>query len=254
MTVVDQVDQEQPFLSHLVELRDRILRMLVGVLVVFLCMAPFSNPIYQTLARPLLASLPGDMIATNPISPFLTPLKLSLILAVFIAMPWILYQMWAFVAPGLYLHERRLAMPMVVSSTLLFYAGIAFAYYVILPIFFAFIVATAPEGVAVMTDISAYLDFVLLLFFAFGVAFEVPVATIILCLTGMADPDSLAAKRPYIIVGAFVVGMLLTPPDVISQTLLALPMWVLFEIGVILSRILIRRQAEQERMRDGESP
>jgi len=251
--VTDQFDQEQPFLSHLVELRDRILRMLVGVLVVFLCMAPFSNPIYQTLARPLLASLPGDMIATNPISPFLTPLKLSLILAVFIAMPWILYQMWAFVAPGLYLHERRLAMPMVISSTLLFYAGIAFAYYVILPIFFAFIVATAPEGVAVMTDISSYLDFVLLLFFAFGVAFEVPVATIILCLTGMAEPDALAAKRPYIIVGAFVVGMLLTPPDVISQTLLALPMWVLFEIGVILSRILIRRQAEQDRIRDGES-
>jgi sec-independent protein translocase protein TatC len=157
------------------------------------------------------------------------------------------------VAPGLYLHEKRLAMPLVVSSTLLFYAGIAFAYYVILPIFFAFIVATAPEGVAVMTDISAYLDFVLLLFFAFGIAFEVPVATIILCITGIANPDSLSKKRPYIIVGAFVVGMLLTPPDVISQTLLALPMWVLFEIGVILSRILIRRQVEEQRVRDGET-
>lgn len=249
--MTDQPDQEQPFLSHLVELRDRILRIIIGVLVVFLVMAPFSNPIYQTLARPLLSSLPGDMIATNPISPFLTPLKLSLILSVFVAMPWILYQVWAFVAPGLYLHEKRLAFPMVVSSTVLFYCGIAFAYYVILPIFFAFIVATAPEGVAVMTDISAYLDFVLLLFFAFGVAFEVPVATIILCLTGMADPDSLAQKRPYIIVGAFVVGMLLTPPDVISQTLLALPMWVLFEIGVILSRVMIRRRVEEQRVRDG---
>jgi len=251
--VAEHLDQEQPFLSHLVELRDRILRMIIGVLIIFLVMAPFSNPIYQTLASPLLASLPGDMIATNPISPFLTPLKLSLILSVFVAMPWILYQVWAFVAPGLYLHEKRLAMPLVVSSTLLFYAGIAFAYYVILPIFFAFIVATAPEGVAVMTDISAYLDFVLLLFFAFGIAFEVPVATIILCITGIANPDSLSKKRPYIIVGAFVVGMLLTPPDVISQTLLALPMWVLFEIGVILSRILIRRQVEEQRVRDGET-
>lgn len=251
--MADHPDQEQPFLSHLVELRDRILRMIIGVLIIFLGMAPFSNPIYQTLARPLLANLPGDMIATNPISPFLTPLKLSLILSVFVAMPWILYQVWAFVAPGLYLHEKRLALPLVVSSTVLFYAGIAFAYYVILPIFFAFIVATAPEGVAVMTDISSYLDFVLLLFFAFGIAFEVPVATILLCLTGMANPDSLSQKRPYIIVGAFVVGMLLTPPDVISQTLLALPMWVLFEIGVILSRVLIRRQAEERRMRDGEA-
>ena len=251
--MAEHLDQEQPFLSHLVELRDRILRMIIGVLIIFLVMAPFSNPIYQTLASPLLASLPGDMIATNPISPFLTPLKLSLILSVFVAMPWILYQVWAFVAPGLYLHEKRLAMPLVVSSTLLFYAGIAFAYYVILPIFFAFIVATAPEGVAVMTDISAYLDFVLLLFFAFGIAFEVPVATIILCITGIANPDSLSKKRPYIIVGAFVVGMLLTPPDVISQTLLALPMWVLFEIGVILSRILIRRQVEEQRVRDGET-
>jgi len=251
--VADHPDQEQPFLSHLVELRDRILRMIYGVLLVFLPMAMFANPIYQTLARPLLASLPGDMIATNPISPFLTPLKLSLILSVFLAMPWILYQVWAFVAPGLYLHEKKLALPLVVSSTLLFYCGIAFAYYVILPIFFAFIVATAPEGVAVMTDISAYLDFVLLLFFAFGIAFEVPVATIILCLTGITNPDDLSKKRPYIIVGAFVVGMLLTPPDVISQTLLALPMWVLFEIGVILSRALLRRQAEESGVQNGQT-
>lgn len=251
--MADHPDQEQPFLSHLVELRDRILRMIYGVLLVFLPMAMFANPIYQTLARPLLASLPGDMIATNPISPFLTPLKLSLILSVFLAMPWILYQVWAFVAPGLYLHEKKLALPLVVSSTLLFYCGIAFAYYVILPIFFAFIVATAPEGVAVMTDISAYLDFVLLLFFAFGIAFEVPVATIILCLTGITNPDDLSKKRPYIIVGAFVVGMLLTPPDVISQTLLALPMWVLFEIGVILSRALLRRQAEESGVQNGQT-
>ena len=184
------------------------------------------------------------MIAIDVISPFLTPLKLSLVLALFIAMPWVLYQLWAFVAPGLYRNEKRLVMPLLVSSTLLFYAGMAFAYFVILPIFFAFITSTAPEGVAVMTDINLYLNFVLTLFFAFGVAFEVPVATILLTLIGVTTPDALAAKRPYIIVAAFVIGMLLTPPDVISQTLLAIPMWLLFEVGVLFSRIMLRRQAE----------
>ncbi len=237
---------EQSLLSHLVELRSRLLRMVLGTLVIFLILAPFANGIYEILANPLMAQLPGDqtMIAIDPVSPFLAPIKLTLILAIFIAMPWILFQLWAFVAPGLYRHEKQLVLPIMASSIGLFYAGAAFAYYVILPIFFAFITATAPVGVAVMTDISRYLDFVLVLFFAFGLAFEVPVATVILVLAGIAHPDKLAAKRPYIILAAFVIGMLLTPPDVISQTLLALPMWLLFEIGLVLARLLIKRRGQ----------
>lgn len=237
-------DHEQPFISHLIELRSRLLRMVVGILAVFLALAPFSNPIYTALAGPLLKHMPAQssMIAIDVLSPFLTPLKFSLMLAVFIAIPWVLYQLWAFVAPGLYQQEKRLALPILASSTLLFYCGMAFAYFVIMPLFFAFITSTAPEGVAVMTDINHYLDFVMTMFFAFGVAFEVPVATVILVLAGILTPDVMAAKRPYIIVGAFVVGMLLTPPDVISQTLLALPMWLLFEIGVFVSRLLLRQR------------
>jgi sec-independent protein translocase protein TatC len=244
--VVSDVDQEQPFLSHLVELRTRLLRIAAGVLIVFAVLVPFANPIYEILAEPLLAQLPegNEMVAIDPISPFLTPMKLTLVLALFIAMPWVLYQLWAFVAPGLYHHEKRLVAPVLISSTMLFYCGMAFAFYIILPIFFAFITSTAPEGVAVMTDIGKYLDFVLTLFFAFGIAFEVPIATVILVLIGVTTPETLVAKRPYIILGAFVVGMLLTPPDVISQTLLALPMWALFEIGVFCSRIFIRRRQE----------
>ena len=240
-------DQEQPFLSHLLELRTRLLHTVYGVLAVFIVLAPFANPIYTGLARPLLASLPQgeNMIATGVITPFLTPLKFTLMLSLFIAIPWVLYQIWAFVAPGLYRHEKRLALPMLVSSTMLFYCGMAFAYYVILPIFFSFITATAPEGVTYMPDIEAYLGFVLTLFFAFGVAFEVPIATILITLTGLSTPDALAEKRPYIIVGAFVVGMILTPPDMISQTLLALPMWLLFELGILLSRTMLRRKTEQ---------
>ena len=242
---MSEVDQEQPFISHLLELRTRILLMLAGVLIVFLVLAPFANAIYTLLASPLLAHLPdsASMIAIDVISPFLTPLKLSLVLAIFVAIPWILYQAWAFVAPGLYRSEKRLAIPLLVSSTALFYCGMAFAYFVILPIFFGFITGTAPDGVEVMTDINRYLNFILTLFFAFGIAFEVPVATIILTMIGVTTPDALAAKRPYIIVGAFVIGMFLTPPDVISQTLLALPMWILFEIGVFLSRLMLRRQS-----------
>ena len=241
---MSEVDQEQPFISHLVELRTRILLMLAGVLIIFLVLAPFANTIYTLVASPLLAHLPdsSSMIAIDVISPFLTPLKLSLVLAIFVSIPWILYQVWAFVAPGLYRSEKRLAMPLLVSSTALFYGGMAFAYFVILPIFFGFITGTAPDGVEVMTDINRYLNFILTLFFAFGIAFEVPVATIILTMIGVTTPDALAAKRPYIIVGAFVIGMFLTPPDVISQTLLALPMWILFEIGVFLSRLMLRRR------------
>lgn len=244
---MSDVDQEQPFISHLLELRSRLLRIVIGVLAIFVVLTPFSNPIYTTLAGPLLRHMPSQstMIAIDVLSPFLTPLKLSLMLAVFIAIPWILYQVWGFVAPGLYQREKQLVLPILASSTLLFYSGMAFAYFLIMPLFFAFITSTAPQGVAVMTDINHYLDFVLRMFFAFGMAFEVPVATVILALAGIITPEAMAAKRPYVIVGAFVIGMLLTPPDVISQTLLAVPMWLLFEVGVVVSRLLVRqRRAE----------
>ena len=239
-------DQEQPFLSHLFELRERLLKMVVGVLLLFLCLVPFANPLYQIVSAPLQAALGTEstMIATGTITPFLVPIKLVLWLSIFIGMPWILYQLWAFIAPGLYRHEKRLVVPLVTSSTLLFYCGMAFAYFAVLPLFALFMSATTPEGVSWMPDINAYLSFLLLLFFAFGVAFEVPIATILLCLAGVTTPSALASKRPYIFVGAFVVGMLLTPPDVISQTLLAVPMWILFEIGIVLSRILLKRKTE----------
>lgn len=237
----------ETLLSHLIELRDRILRMFLAILVVFLFLFPFANQIYTFLARPLMVHLPEgtSMIAIEVAAPFLIPFKLVLLLAVVLAIPYILYQVWAFVAPGLYKHEKRLAMPLVASSTVLFYLGMAFAYFVVFPLIFAFFTATAPEGVAVMTDISRYLDFVIMLFIAFGIAFEVPIATILLVSMGATTPEKLAAKRPYVIVGAFVIGMVLTPPDIISQTLLALPMWVLFEIGLQLSKIMQRRKAAE---------
>ncbi|HFQ13884.1 MAG TPA: twin-arginine translocase subunit TatC [Gammaproteobacteria bacterium] len=239
--------QEQPFLSHLFELRDRLLRVVLAVMLIFGGLFSFANDLYHLLATPLLQKLPegSSMIATEVASPFLTPFKLALVVSIFLAMPYILYQAWAFIAPGLYRHEKRLAFPLLLSSIVLFYVGMAFAYYVVFPLVFGFLTATAPEGVAVMTDISKYLDFVLKLFFAFGVAFEVPIATILLVLAGVTTPEDLAAKRSYIIVAAFVVGMLLTPPDVISQTLLALPMWMLFEAGLFFSRLLLRRRAEE---------
>jgi sec-independent protein translocase protein TatC len=244
---VSDVDREQPLISHLIELRTRLMRIAGGILVVFVALSPFSNPIYTALAGPLTRHMPAQssMIAIDVLSPFLTPLKFTLILAVFITIPWILFQVWAFVAPGLYQREKRMVLPILTSSTLLFYCGMAFAYFVIMPIFFAFITATAPEGVAVMTDINRYLDFVMTIFFAFGVAFEVPVATVILSLAGILSPEAMAAKRSYIIVGAFVIGMLLMP-DVISQTLLALPMWLLFEVGVFISRLMLRRRREAQ--------
>jgi len=241
--------QAQPFVSHLVELRDRLMRMLMAVLLVFLVLFPFANGIYIYVATPLMAQLPEgtSMIATQVASPFLTPFKLALVSAVFLSMPYLLFQLWSFVAPGLYSHEKQLAIPLLLSSILLFYLGMVFAYYVVFPLVFAFLTGTAPEGVAVMTDISHYLDFVLTLFFAFGIAFEIPIATILLVAAGITTPGDLARKRPYLIVGVFVVGMLLTPPDVISQTLLALPMWILFELGVLSSRFFQqRRQASEE--------
>lgn len=240
---------EQPFISHLIELRDRLLRIVLVVALVFLALAPFANTLFSVLSGPLTAHLPegGSMVAIEVASPFLTPFKLSLVLAVFIAMPFLLYQLWAFVAPGLYRNERRLVLPLMVSSTALFYAGAAFAYFVVFPLVFKFLTATVPEGVAVMTDISRYLDFVLTLFFAFGIAFEVPVVTVLLVWTGMVTQDGLRQKRPYIIVGAFVVGMLLTPPDIISQTLLAVPVLLLFELGIFFSGWFVAQKAEVDK-------
>ncbi len=240
-------DAEQPLISHLVELRDRLLRIVLAVAVVFMALIPFSNTLFTHLSGPLLVHMPEgtSMIAIEVASPFLIPFKLTLFLAVFICVPFLLYQLWSFIAPGLYRHERRLVMPLLVSSTFLFYAGAAFAYFVVFPLVFAFFTSTAP--VSVMTDISRYLDFVLTLFFAFGAAFEVPIVTVLLVWTGMTTREGLRSKRPYIIVGAFVIGMLLTPPDIISQTLLAVPMWILFELGVVFSAWF-----EQEREEDGD--
>ena len=227
-------------MSHLVELRDRVVRMVLAVLAIFLCLFYWANDIYTFLAEPLTRHLPegANMIAIDVASPFLTPFKLVLMLAVFLAMPVILYQCWAFVAPGLYANEKRLAGPLLVSSILLFYTGVAFAYFVVFPLVFGFFTSVGPEIVSISTDIGRYLDFVLALFFGFGLAFEVPIATIILVAIGVTTPKKLAEKRPYIIVGAFIIGMLLTPPDVISQVLLALPMWVLFEAGLIASKMI----------------
>ncbi len=227
---------EQPFVSHLIELRDRLLRVVLVVVVVFLALTPFANWLFTWLSGPLTAHLPegSSMVAIDVASPFFTPFKLAMMTAIFISMPYILYQAWAFIAPGLYLHERNRVVPLLVSSTLLFYLGAAFAYFAVFPLVFSFLTGTAPEGVEVMTDISRYLDFVLTLFFAFGIAFEVPVAVVLLIWTGAVEPKSLRNKRAYVIVGAFVIGMMLTPPDIISQTLLAIPMWLLFEVGVFM--------------------
>lgn len=243
---------EQPFLSHLIELRDRLMRSVLVILVIFLVLFPFGNDIYVFVADPLMRVLPEgtSMIATQVASPFLTPFKLALVTAVFLAMPYLLHQFWAFIAPALYQHEKRLALPLLASSVLLFYLGAAFAYVAVFPLVFVFLTGVAPEGVAVMTDITHYLDFVLTLFFAFGLAFEVPIATIVLVVAGATTPEKLATKRPYVIVGAFVIGMLLTPPDIISQTLLALPMWVLFEIGLIFSRLVMRERKRREEAGD----
>lgn len=241
-------EQEQPFVSHLVELRDRLLRTIFVVFVIFFGLAFYANEIYGYLAGPLLKHMPAgsQMIAIEVASPFLTPFKLTLVVAVFLSVPYILYQAWAFVAPGLYRHERRLIAPLLISSTLLFYAGIAFAYYVVFPLLFAFITTTAPVGVTVMTDISKYLDFVLTIFLAFGISFEVPIFTILLIWTGVITRESMIEKRPYMIVLAFVVGAVLTPPDPVSQTLLAVPIWILFELGLFFSRFFRPDEVEEE--------
>jgi len=239
----ESASDEQPFISHLIELRKRLLRVVLFVLVVFLCAAPYANEIYTFLSGPLLQHMPENstMIATDVASPFFTPFKLALVASIFFSVPVILYHFWAFVAPGLYSHEKKMVLPLLMASTLLFYMGVAFAYFVVFPLVFGFLTAAAPEGVAVMTDIAKYLDFVLTLFFAFGLSFEVPIITIVLVWTGMTTPQSLAEKRPYVIVGAFIVGMFLTPPDAISQTLLAVPIWILFESGLLCSRLFVRQ-------------
>jgi sec-independent protein translocase protein TatC len=241
-------DVEQPFISHLVELRQRILRALAMVLALFLGLAFYSNEIYSFLAGPLLKHLPegSQMVAIEVASPFLTPFKLTLVVCVFLSIPFILYQAWAFIAPGLYRHERRLVLPLLVASTLLFYGGVAFAYYVVFPLLFGFLTATAPAGVAVMTDIAKYLDFVLTLFLAFGIAFEVPIATILLVWSGIVSREAIGNNRPYVIVGAFVVGAILTPPDVVSQTLLSVPIWLLFEVGFFFSRFFEVKPGSEE--------
>jgi len=230
----------QPFMAHLIEFRDRMLRAMASVALIFIGLFSFSNELYLYVSEPLRQYLPesSTMIATDVTSPFLTPFKLTLVLSLFAAMPYVLYQVWAFVAPGLYKREKKIVIPLFCSSVILFYAGMAFAYYVVFPLVFMFFTSVGPEGIAIMTDIRSYLDFVLKLFFAFGISFEIPIAVVILSWMGAVDPDSLAKKRPYVFILCFIFGMLLTPPDILSQTLLAIPMWLLFEIGIVFGRLV----------------
>jgi len=245
-------DQGMPLVAHLIELRGRVLRAVLAILVAFLALYPFANQLYAWLSEPLRVYLPegSSMIATDVAAPFFAPLKLTLVLGVFLAIPYVLYQIWSFIAPGLYKHEKKLAIPLLASSVLLFYFGALFAYFVVFPIVFGFFTSVGPTEVTVMTDMSSYLDFVLKMLFAFGIAFEIPIATVLLVMTGSTTVASLRAKRPYVVVGCFVVGMLLTPPDIISQTLLALPMWLLFEVGILFGRMVERRRDDIEESED----
>jgi sec-independent protein translocase protein TatC len=240
--------QEQPLVSHLLELRNRLLRSALVILVVFAGLYYFSNDLYLLLSKPLQGFLPenSSMVAIGIASPFLVPFKLTLFAAVFAAIPFILHQAWSFIAPGLYKHEKRYAIPLLISSTLLFYAGIAFAYFVVLPLVFGFFTSVGPSDVVLMPDINNILDFILKIFMAFGIAFEIPIATFLLVATGITTVDSLASKRPYVFVGCFVIGMLITPPDVISQTVLAVPMWLLFEVGIMFSRLLNKNTTDED--------
>jgi sec-independent protein translocase protein TatC len=233
-------DEAMPLVAHLTELRDRLLRSILAVLLVFIGLFYFANDIYTYVSAPLRQLMPSgtSMIATEVASPFLAPFKLTMVVALFVAMPYILHQTWRFIAPALYRSERRLAVPILLSSVLLFYAGLAFAYYAVFPLIFAFFTSVTPDGVAIMTDINSYLNFVLKLFFAFGIAFEIPVATVLLISAQVTTVEALAAKRPYVVVVCFIVGMLLTPPDIISQTLLAVPVWLLFEAGLFFGSLI----------------
>lgn len=242
MSESESTDQPLPLVAHLTELRDRLLRALLAILIIFIGLFPFANEIYTFVSEPLRALLPegATMIATEVASPFLTPFKLTLFAAIFLAIPYVLYQLWSFIAPGMYRQEKKLAIPLLISSVGLFYAGAAFAYFVVFPLIFAFFTSVGPEDITIMTDINSYLDFVLKLFFAFGLAFEIPIAAVLMIWAGITTPEQLAKKRPYIIIGCFVFGMLLTPPDIISQSLLAIPMWILFEFGVFFGRFVRR--------------
>jgi len=233
---------ESTLLSHLLELRDRLLRALVTTLVIAVPCLYFANDIFTWLSAPLRTQLPAGatLIATSVVAPFMTPFKLALLAAIFFAMPVILYQVWAFVAPGLYRHERRFALPLFVSSVVLFYGGAAFAYFVVFPVVFQFFVMTTPEGVSMMTDMTQYMDFAVLLFFAFGLAFEIPVATVLLVRTGLVKRETLSKNRGYVLLGIFIIAAFLTPPDPVSQTMMALPMYALYEIGLLMSRALVR--------------
>jgi len=247
-------DKRDSLLAHLNELRSRLLRALIVVIVIFGALAPFANRLFSLVAEPLLDKLPAgtSMIATNVATPFLTPFKLAFITAIFIAMPYLLYQVWAFTAPGLYKQEKRLFAPLLFTSVFLFYAGVAFAYFVVFPMVFFFMTSVVPAGVVMATDISEYLDFVLALFLAFGLAFEIPIATVLMVWAGFTTPSALAGKRAYVVLGCFVIGMFLTPPDVISQTLLAIPMYALYEVGIIMSRTFVKGWKEVEAQKKGE--
>jgi sec-independent protein translocase protein TatC len=247
MSDIPENDQQMPLVSHLTELRTRLLRCVAAIFLIFLGLFSFAQQIYTLVSAPLRAYLPAGatMIATDVASPFLTPFKLTMMVSLFLAIPLILHQIWGFIAPGLYKHEKRIAVPLLVSSIFLFYAGMAFAYFLVFPLIFKFFAHATPEGVSMMTDIASYLDFVMTLFFAFGVAFEIPVAVILLVWIGVVDVKYLKKIRPYVVIGCFVVGMVLTPPDIFSQTLLAVPMWLLFEIGVLFGG-LIRKRSEHD--------
>lgn len=242
------MDSQQTFISHLLELRDRLLRAVLVWIVVFVCLFPFANQLYSVLAQPLLAKLPqgGQMIATEVVTPFFVPVKVAMMTAFLGALPYILYQVWAFVAPGLYAHEKKIIMPLVVASVFLFACGMSFAYFLVFPMVFGFIVGIAPQGVAVMTDIGKYLDFVITMFLAFGITFEVPIVVVALAAMGMVEVDKFKDARPYVIVGAFVVGAVFTPPDVISQIMLAMPLWLLYELGVIVAGWVVRNKAQPD--------
>jgi sec-independent protein translocase protein TatC len=241
---------EGSLISHLVELRDRLLRAVIAVVVLFIPCAIFQDRLFTLVATPLIDKMPQgtSMIATSPVAPIMVPLKLAFMSAVFIAMPFILYQAWAFVAPGLYKNEKRFAIPLVLSSIVLFYAGIAFAYFIVFPLMFTFLTTTAPQGVQMMTDMGNYLDFVLLLFFAFGIAFEIPVATVLLAATGLVRIETMTKNRGYVVLGIFVIAAFLTPPDAISQSFMAIPMYLLYEIGIVLSRMLLKEREREKAM------
>ena len=247
---------EGTLVSHLVELRTCLIRSALSILLIFICLIPFAERIFTLIATPLMDRLPegATMIATQVASPFLTPFKMSLFVAVFLSMPVILYQLWGFVAPGLYRKEKRFAFPLLLSSILLFYAGVAFAYFVVFPLMFAFFATVSPEGVTMMTDISAYLDFILTIFFAFGIAFEVPIATVMLVWSGLVSIKTLKKARAFVFLGAFVMGMLLTPPDAISQTLLAVPVYLLYESGLVLAKVLGLESAPLEDSQEEKAP